>query len=202
MSKPRQVKDFSMIHPLILASSSRYRATLLQRLQLPFTTQAPELDETPLPGESAGQLVMRLSVAKAKAIAVQHPGHWVLGSDQCAALGSALLGKPGHHAAAAAQLAQLSGRTVEFHTGVALVRGETVLSAQDLTRVRFRTLLREEIERYLQAEPAYDCAGSFKCEGLGISLLEAMESTDPTALIGLPLIAVRRLLAQAEIAIP
>lgn len=191
-----------MIHPLILASSSRYRAELLQRLHIPFSTEAPMLDESPAPDETAETLVRRLSVAKATAIATRRPNHWVLGSDQCASLGSELLGKPGHHAAAVAQLERLSGHIVEFHTGIALARGATVLQAQDLTRVRVRRLERAEIERYLALEPAYDCAGSFKCEGLGISLFEAIESSDPTALIGLPLISLRRLLAQVGMAVP
>lgn len=188
--------------PLILASGSRYRAELLTRLHLPFTALASQVDETPLPDESVRALTRRLARAKAQALAARHPDRWVLGSDQSAALDARLLGKPGHHAAAVEQLEALSGRKVEFLTALALVRGAQLLEALDVTTVRFRKLERAEIERYLALEPAYDCAGSFKCEGLGISLFEEIRSTDPTALIGLPLIAVRRLLAEAGCARP
>ena len=181
---------------LILASNSRYRAQLLARLHLPFEAIAPDVDETPRPDESAQALTARLALAKAQALAIRHPGRWVLGSDQAASAQGRLLGKPGTHDRAVEQLTFLSGQQVEFHTAVVLA-GPKVRTAADITRVQFRPLSLAEIQRYLKLEPAYDCAGSFKCEGLGISLFERIESTDPTALIGLPLIAVRRLLAEA-----
>jgi septum formation protein len=189
-------------NPLILASGSKYRAQLLARLQLPFSGIAPDLDETPLPDESPRQLTQRLALAKARKLADLHPGRWVLGSDQAAAVQGRVLGKPGTLERAAEQLAFLSGKTVEFFTAVALVRGRDAFTALDLTTVRFRSLHADEIQRYLQAESVLDCAGSFKCEGLGISLFESIRSDDPSGLIGLPLIAVRRLLAQAGFALP
>lgn len=187
---------------LILASTSPYRRELLQRLRLPFECARPEVDETPLRGESPGQLVRRLAQAKADAIAGQHPQAWVIGSDQAADLDGRILGKPGGRAAAIAQLAAMSGRTVRFHTAVSLRRGAHALAAVDLTQVRFRGLAAAEIERYVDAEEPFDCAGSFKCEGLGISLFEAIDSHDPTALVGLPLIALSGLLREAGYALP
>lgn len=189
-------------HPLILASGSRYRAELLARLRLPVRAQAPDLDETPLPGETAEPLVRRLARAKALALKDIFPGHWILGSDQAASTGGQILGKPGTRERAITQLEASSGRTVEFLTAVALVAGTTVLEALDRTTVHFRRLSRAEIERYLDAEPAYDCAGSFKCEGLGITLFERIDSQDPTGLIGLPLTAVCRLLRDAGAVLP
>lgn len=188
--------------PLILASGSRYRADLLARLGVPYRVQAPNLDETALPGEDPLHLAQRLAIAKAQWVSQQNPGHWVLGSDQVATLEGTAIGKPGTRAAAIAQLNSFSNRSVSFHTAVALIRGEVSHTALDTTRVRFRTLGAAEIERYVDAEPAFDCAGSFKAEGLGIALFTAIESKDPTALIGLPLIAVRQLLAQAGLPIP
>ncbi|HVT34165.1 MAG TPA: Maf family nucleotide pyrophosphatase [Nevskiaceae bacterium] len=186
---------------LILASGSRYRAELLARLRLSFEAMASNVDETPHRGEPVRALTQRLALAKARALADAHPGAWVLGSDQAAIADGRLLGKPGTHARAVEQLQFLSGKKVEFHTAVVLA-GERVLSGADITTVHFRELASDEIERYLAAEPAYDCAGSFKCEGLGITLFERIESDDPTALIGLPLIAVRRLLADAGWPLP
>lgn len=187
---------------LILASSSKYRAELLARLHVPFESIAPDLDETPLESETVRALTRRLAVAKARAVSRTHPGRWVLGSDQAAVADGHILGKPGSHAKAIEQLSFLSGKTVEFHTAVALVNGDTVHESLDLTTVRFRVLSPPEIERYLALEPAYDCAGSFKCEAYGIALFEEIRSTDPTALMGLPLIAVRRLLAQTGLSLP
>lgn len=187
---------------LILASTSPYRRGLLQRLRLPFECARPEVDETPLRGESPGQLARRLARAKADAVAALHPEAWVIGSDQAADLDGRILGKPGGREAAIAQLAAMSGRTVRFHTAVSLRRGAHALAAVDLTQVRFRGLAAAEIERYVEAEQPFDCAGSFKCEGLGISLFEAIESHDPTALVGLPLIAVSGLLREAGYALP
>lgn len=192
-----------MLKPaLLLASTSRYRAELLQRLRVPFSSAAPGSDETARAGESGPALARRLAKAKAQEVARRHPGAWVLGSDQVAERDGQLLGKPGNHAHAVEQLRLASGRSLSFHTAVALVRAEICLEVQDETRVRFRQLSLEEIERYLAAEPAYDCAGSFKCEGLGITLFESIESQDPTALVGLPLIATARLLRQAGFSLP
>src|SRR3546814_10496087 len=185
-----------------VCSSDLYRAELLRRLHLDFIGEASEIDETPQPGEDVASLVRRLALAKARALRDRHPDGWILGSDQAAALDKQILGKPGNIEQAHAQLRACAGREVRFLTAVALVHGEQVLDALDVTTVRFRQLCDEEIARYVEVEPALDCAGSFKCEGYGISLFDAIETTDPTALIGLPLISVRRLLAQAGQALP
>ncbi len=187
---------------LVLASTSPYRRELLQRLRLPFESVRPEVDEAALPGEEVAPLVRRLSAAKAAAVAASRPGDWVIGSDQAAELDGAILGKPGSRQAAVAQLAAMGGRVVRFHTGVCLHGPGGVMAASDLTRVHFRPLQRAEIERYVDAEQPFDCAGSFKCEGLGISLFEAIESHDPTALVGLPLVALCGLLRRAGFAVP
>jgi septum formation protein len=189
--------------PLVLASTSRYRRELLWRLSLPFTVARPDVDETPRPGEAPADLARRLAEAKAREVARRHPGAWVLGSDQVADRDGLPLGKPGDRDTARAQLAAASGREVLFHTAFSLVRDDgPALAGLDLTRVRFRTLSDDEILRYLDAEQPWDCAGSFKCEGLGISLFEAIENRDPTALIGLPLIAVAAALRQAGYRLP
>lgn len=188
--------------PLILASGSRYRAGLLSRLLLSFEARPSDVDETPQPGESPARLTQRLAVAKAAALAASCPDAWILGSDQSAAARGQILGKPGTLERARAQLRLLSGQTVEFLTAVALLRGDTCLQALDVTTVKCRELSDAEIDRYLAAEPALDCAGSFKCEGLGISLFEEIQSRDPTGLVGLPLIATARLLRQAGFALP
>ncbi|MCL5969546.1 MAG: Maf family nucleotide pyrophosphatase [Betaproteobacteria bacterium] len=190
--------------PLILGSSSPYRRELLQRLQLPFTVVVPDVDESPLPGEAPAALAQRLALAKAQAVAERHPQALVLGSDQVAELNAQALGKPGNHERARAQLRRMSGQSVCFHTAVALVCLQSGYCGSALApvRVQFRPLLDEEIERYLQAERPYDCAGSAKSEGLGIALLERIESDDPTALIGLPLIRTAQLLRQAGLALP
>ncbi|MDG2524867.1 Maf family nucleotide pyrophosphatase [Stenotrophomonas sp. HITSZ_GD] len=185
---------------LILASTSVYRRDLLARLGLPFETARPRTDETPGAGEAPRALAVRL--ARAKALALAGADAWVIGSDQAAELDGAPLGKPGTFAAAQAQLAAMSGRRVRFHTAVCLAGPEGIHEAVDLTEVHFRALSEEEIDRYLQAESPLDCAGSFKCEGLGISLFEAIENRDPTALVGLPLIATARLLRQAGFRVP
>lgn len=189
---------------LVLGSTSPYRRELLQRLQWPFDVAAPAVDETPLPGEPPEALARRLALAKARAVAAIHPDALVIGSDQVADLDGQPLGKPGGHARAVAQLRAMRGRTVIFHTALAVVCQATGFEAQDLARVevRFRALSDEEIEHYLQAEQPYDCAGSAKAEGLGISLLEAIVSDDPTALIGLPLIRTCQLLRQAGLSLP
>ena len=175
---------------LILASTSPYRRELLQRLRLPFDCIAPQVDETPQPGELAGALAQRLALEKAHAVAADHPGAVVIGADQVAALGGQTIGKPGNHARAVAQLQAMRGRSVLFHTAVAVVQQQTgfAQSALAVVQVQFRPLDDAQIEHYLRTETPYDCAGSAKCEGLGISLLAAIHSDDPTALIGLPLI--------------
>ena len=188
--------------PLLLASTSRYRRELLERLRLPLHIARPEVDETPGSTESVPAMAARLARAKADAIARQHPGSWVIGADQAAELDGHPLGKPGHREAAIAQLTAMSGRQVRFHTAVCLVRDDHVLEVQDITTVRFRDLAEAEIERYVDVEQPFDCAGSFKSEGLGITLFEAIESTDPTALVGLPLIALSRMLREAGFDLP
>ena len=190
--------------PLVLGSTSVYRRELLQRLHLPFTVAAPAVDETPLPGEPPAQLAQRLALAKAHAVATLHPEAVVIGSDQVADLADQPLGKPGDHARATAHLQRRRGHTGVFHTAVAVVCHASGFAQTALApvRVRFRELSDAEIERYLRAEQPYDCAGSAKSEGLGISLLEAIDSDDPTALIGLPLIRTCRLLRAAGLVLP
>ncbi len=194
----------SALSPLILASTSRYRAGLLRRLGVPFEQEAPGSDETPHSGEAPPALAQRLALAKATAVAMRHPQRWVLGSDQVCACGDELLGKPGTRQRAIEQLTRLSGNSARFFTAVALTHGASgaLHEALDITIVRFRQLDAAEIERYVDAEAAFDCAGSFKSEGLGIALCEAIESRDQTGLVGLPLIAVRQLLLQAGLALP
>lgn len=189
--------------PLVLASTSAYRRELLQRLRLPFDCARPEVDETPRPGESPPDLAVRLALAKAEDVAGRRPGAWVLGSDQVAEFDGQPIGKPGDRANAIAQLGAMSGREVRFLTALCLARADHApQQALDLTVVRFRELSPAEIERYVDAEQPYDCAGSFKSEGLGIALFEAIDSRDPSALIGLPLIATARLLRAAGYALP
>ena len=188
---------------LVLASTSPYRRELLARLRLPFDTVRPEVDEAPLAGEAPGPLAERLAAAKAEAVAATAGDAWVLGSDQAADLDGQPLGKSGGRSAAIEQLRAMSGRSVVFHTAVCLARsGAASLAAVDRTRVRFRTLAGDEIERYVDAEQPFDCAGSFKCEGLGIVLFESIENRDPTALVGLPLIATAGLLRRAGFMLP
>ncbi len=183
---------------LILGSTSRYRRELLQRLHLPFAVCAPAVDETPLPGEAPATLARRLALAKAREVAARFPQALVIGSDQVAALDGQPIGKPGTHERAVEQLRAMRGRTVVFQTAVAVVCQARGFEAQDLApvSVRFRALDDAEIEHYLRTEQPYDCAGSAKSEGLGIALLDAIDSDDPTALIGLPLIRVARMLRE------
>lgn len=187
--------------PLILASTSRYRRELLERLRVPFTTEAPGVDEAALPAESPAALARRLALAKAEAVARRHPEAVVIGSDQVCELDGVALGKPGTHERALAQLRALSGRQAEFHTALAVVHRARgfVREALAPVRVGFRSLDESEIERYLRLEEPYDCAGSAKCETLGIALLESIHSDDPTALVGLPLIRTARLLREAGV---
>lgn len=187
---------------LILASTSPYRRELLARLRLDFQVARPEVDESALAGESPDALAQRLAKAKAVAVATPAPQAWVIGSDQVAELDGRALGKSGGRTAAIAQLQAMSGRAVVFHTAVCVTRAGIQFADIDTTLVRFRTLDHAEIERYVDAEQPFDCAGSFKSEGLGIVLFDTIESRDPTALVGLPLIATARLLRQAGYALP
>lgn len=187
---------------LVLASTSAYRRELLARLRIPFEAVRPEVDETPLPGESPPGLARRLAAAKAEAVARTLPDAWVIGSDQVADLDGQALGKSGHRGAAIAQLQAMSGHSVCFHTAVCVRRGDAAWLETDATTVRFRSLALDEIARYVDAEHPFDCAGSFKVEGLGIALFDAVVSEDPTALVGLPLIATARLLRRAGLELP
>lgn len=185
------------MRPLILASTSRYRRELLTRLHLPFEAVAPAVDETAQPGEAPAALAERLALAKARAVAAIRPDAVVIGSDQVADLGGEAIGKPGTHEAAGAQLRRMSGREVIFQTAVAVVAPGLAAIERAEVRVRFRELNDAAIEAYLRIDQPYDCAGSAKVESLGIALLEAVESDDPTALIGLPLIRTCDLLRRA-----
>ncbi len=188
---------------LVLASTSPYRRELLQRLGIPFTTAAPDVDESPLPGETPAELVRRLSESKARAVGKTRAG-LIIGSDQVATTGDDILGKPGNHERAVEQLQQLAGSTVTFHTGLCLL--DTAKNTLQLDvipfSVEFRQLSAAQIERYLRREQPYNCAGSFKSESLGITLFTRMRGDDPTALIGLPLIRLTDMLAVAGITLP
>jgi septum formation protein len=192
MSTPAQ-------RPVILGSTSVYRKELLSRLRIPFEVASPGVDETPHPHESPETLARRLALAKARAVAAQHPDAIVIGSDQVADLNGEPLGKPGTHERATQQLQRMRGRTVVFQTAVAVVCLATGFEQLDLAavRVRFRQLTDTEIDYYLRTEQPYDCAGSAKSEGLGIALLDAIDNDDPTALVGLPLIRTTRMLQAA-----
>ncbi len=186
---------------LVLASTSPYRRELLTRLRLAFTVQSPEVDETPAEGEAPQSLALRLALAKADAVAASNPSAIVIGSDQVADLDGSAIGKPGDHERATAQLRSMRGKSVVFHTAVAVVCVETGFRATDIAPVtaHFRDLGDAEIEHYLRTERPYDCAGSAKAETLGIALLDGIDSDDPTALIGLPLIRTCALLRRAGI---
>ena len=188
---------------LLLASTSPYRRELLARLRLPFEAVRPDADETPRAGEAPSALAMRLAVDKAASVARPSGDDWVLGSDQVAELNGLPLGKPGNRERALAQLAAMSGNEVLFHTAICLAGDDgRRLQAMDTTHVRFRRLDAAEIARYVDLEQPFDCAGSFKSEGLGITLFESVHSSDPTALVGLPLIATARLLREAGFTLP
>lgn len=189
---------------LILASSSRYRRELLARLGLPFESLSPEIDEQPRPAETAEAVARRLAVEKAQAISNQHPDAIIIGSDQTATIdGTQIIGKPGTHERAVAQLKSASGKTLTFHTGLCVWQaGHAPLLDCVPTFVRFRELSDTEIERYLRAEQPYDCAGAAKSEGLGVSLLISQDGSDPTALIGLPLIRLCAMLRQRGFELP
>lgn len=193
-----------MSQTLILASTSPYRRELLHRLGLPFAVASPQTDESRLPGESPEAMALRLSEAKARAVAVAHPDALIIGSDQVATVDGLIYGKPGSHERAVDQLRVLSGKTVNFYTGLCLYNTRTgVVEVCGVpTLVTFRNLTDEEIERYLRREPAYDCAGSARSEGLGIGLLSRIAGDDPNALVGLPLIALCALLRRQGVVVP
>lgn len=190
--------------PLVLASSSPWRKALLERLGLPFECASPDIDESPLPGETGPELVERLARSKATVLANRFPAHLIIGSDQMATLeDGTILGKPGGHENACRQLARCSGKTVTFHTGLALhdTRTGRTDSTCEPYHVHFRSLSREEIDQYLRAEQPYQCAGSFRMEGLGIVLFDRLEGRDPNTLIGLPLMALTDMLRVLEISV-
>ncbi len=190
--------------PLLLASSSSYRRELLTRLRLPFVCASPDLDEARQTNETATALVLRLAEQKARALVQQYPGHLIIGSDQVAALGEQILGKPHDFERAHRQLSNASGKSVSFLTGLALlntVTGKCQVDCVPFT-VHFRELDAERITRYLHAEQPYDCAGSFKAEGLGVSLFRATEGSDATSLVGLPLIRLVDMLLAEGVQIP
>ncbi|MDX9667668.1 Maf family nucleotide pyrophosphatase [Pseudomonas sp. P5_152] len=190
--------------PLLLASSSVYRRELLARLQLPFTCSSPDIDESPLAGESATELVRRLAQAKAQALAASHPGHLIIGSDQVAVLDGKIIGKPHTFDKAREQLLAASGASVTFLTGLALLNSQSGHCQLDCIpfTVHMRTLDPASVERYLRAEQPYDCAGSFKAEGLGVILFQRTEGPDATSLIGLPLIRLVDMLLAEGVQIP
>ncbi|PKM05352.1 MAG: septum formation inhibitor Maf [Gammaproteobacteria bacterium HGW-Gammaproteobacteria-6] len=190
--------------PLVLASSSPYRRALLERLQLPFEWAAPDIDESPLSGEDPESLTLRLAQTKARALTAEYPAHLIIGSDQVLLLDGQPVSKPGNHAAATAQLRASSGKTLTFSTAICLLNsatGEAQSHCEPFQAV-FRTLSDETIERYLNREKPYDCAGSFKSEGLGITLFHALRGDDPNSLIGLPLIRLCDMLQQAGYTLP
>lgn len=194
----------SSVPPIVLASSSSYRRELLTRLQLPFTCHSPEIDESPLPNETAQALVQRLALSKARALAEQHPQHIIIGSDQVAVLDGRIIGKPVHAEGATQQLSAASGRSVVFLTGLAVIDTRTHVEQVDLVpfTVHFRSLSCAQIQRYIALEQPFDCAGSFKSEGLGVSLFRATEGSDATSLVGLPLIRLCDMLNACGIAVP
>lgn len=183
---------------LVLASTSPYRRELLSRLGLPFSVASPDTDESPLPGEAAETLALRLAEAKARAVAPAYPQALIIGSDQVAIANGKIYGKPGTHERAVAQLQELSGQSVNFYTALCLYdsRNDSRQICGVPTQVKFRSLSNSEIENYLAREPAYNCAGSAKSEGLGIALLDSLSGDDPNALVGLPLIALCAMLRQ------
>ena len=190
--------------PIVLASTSPFRAMLLEKLRLPFTTTAPDIDETPLPDEKPSALVKRLTLEKARKVEPDWPQHFIISSDQCAVFEDQIIGKPGGHEAAVAQLRQFSGNRVLFLTGLCLLN-----TAQDRWQldvipftVHFRRLTDRQIENYLRLDQPYNCAGSFKSEGLGISLFSRLEGDDPNALIGLPLIRLTDFLLAEGLELP
>jgi len=189
---------------LVLASTSIYRRDLLARLHIPFETVAPNVDESPVEGESPPQLALRLACAKAQTVRAAYPDALIIGCDQVARVANTLLAKPGHHDLAVQQLTLMSGRAVSFHTALCLfnARTERKQTSTALNIVHMRELSAEQIERYLRAEQPYDCAGSARIEGLGIALVARLEGDDPNALIGLPLINLCGMLRNEGIELP
>lgn len=187
--------------PIVLASTSVYRQQLLEKLQIPFICSQPHTDETPLSGESATNLVMRLAEKKARSLQSKYPNHYIIGSDQVCVINNSIVGKPRDFGNAFQQLKAASGNKVTFYTGLALLNSQTQISNVicEPFDVFFRHLTENEIKHYLQKEQPYQCAGSFKCEGLGITLFDKLEGRDPNALIGLPLIALNHMLLNAGI---
>lgn len=190
--------------PLILGSTSPFRRALLERLQIPFTVDSPQTDEARLPDESADALVLRLAEAKARDVAKGHPAALVIGSDQVACIGDAIVGKPGNRENAIAQLTAASGKAVVFHTGLCLLNSASgrLQSAVEHFTVHFRNLDTDQIARYVEHEKPFNCAGSFKSEGYGITLFSALEGRDPNCLIGLPLIRLIEMLGAEGMALP
>ena len=190
--------------PLVLASTSPFRKTILEKLGIAFSTSAPSIDETPLPGESAQKLVMRLSLQKAQAVAKAFPAALIIGSDQVACIDEQIIGKPGDREGAVKQLKVASGRRVDFYTGLCLLNsatGRQQTLCEPFT-IHFRRLRQDQLERYLDAEKPYNCAGSFKSEGLGISLFKRLQGDDPNTLIGLPLIRLVEMLNTEGVQVP
>lgn len=189
------------MRPLVLASGSPYRRELLQRLQLPFVWRSPDIDESPRPGETATALVQRLAAAKAGVLRHQFLQHLIIGSDQVAVLDGNIIGKPGNRETAIRQLQAVSGRSLTFYTGLCLLNSASNTLQVDCIpfTVHFRQLTQQQIESYVDREKPFDCAGSFKSEGLGICLFESTEGSDVTSLVGLPLIRLRQMLEQAEV---
>ena len=199
MQQPREISP-----PLVLASTSPFRKAILEKLGIGFATIAPSVNEASLPGESAQELVKRLSQEKAQAVGQMYPAALVIGSDQVACIDKHILGKPRNRQGAIEQLRSASGRRVDFYTGLCLLNtanGHQQLACEPFT-VHFRHLQQEQIERYLDFDEPYNCAGSFKSEGLGISLFERLEGDDPNTLIGLPLIRLVDMLREEGVRIP
>lgn len=192
------------MRPLVLGSSSPYRKAILDKLGIPFETDTPRITETRLPGESPAVLVRRLAEMKARDVGSRHPGALIIGSDQVASLGEEILGKPGNRKNAIEQLLAVSGQTVTFYTGLSLYDSGTgrIQTAMEAFIVRFRQLTRTQIERYIDRDQPYDCAGSFKSEGYGITLFAGLEGRDPNTLIGLPLILLVDLLTNEGVRLP
>jgi len=189
---------------LVLGSTSPFRSVLLEKLGLPFLTDAPDIDESRLPGESPTTLVMRLAETKAREVATRHPQALIIGSDQVACVDGAILGKPGDRENAIAQLTAVSGKTVKFYTGLCLYDAATARAQVEMESftVHFRELDSDQIARYVDREQPFNCAGSFKSEGLGITLFSALEGRDPNSLIGLPLILLVEMLNDHRIRLP
>jgi septum formation protein len=188
---------------IVLASTSRYRRELLQRLRIGFSVEAPRIDERPLPGEAPRDTALRLALAKARAVAGDRPEVIVIGSDQVADVDGEAISKPGSHQAALAQLARMQGRRIVFHTAIAVIGPRGAEQVDDVpTEVHFRALPQAQLDAYLRAEQPYDCAGAARIESLGIVLVDTVRSDDPTALIGLPLIRLTTMLAACGVLLP